>query len=115
MKSKDEILSQSSLPTEVVHVPEWGGDVWVATLSAMDGDKCTTEWTRRGKEQNFEACRALAVAWCVVDESGKRVFDPDTDVDKLNAQPNGVIQKLFDKACELNRFTKADQEALVKN
>ena len=39
--SKDAILAADDLPRETVHVPEWGGDVYVRTMSGTDRDAFT--------------------------------------------------------------------------
>lgn len=116
MKTKDEILAQTELPKDTVNIPEWGGDVIVSTLGAYDGDVMQRDWKKLGRpDGDFAGFRAWTVAHTVFDESNKRVFDPVADFDALNAHRGDIIQRLFDKACELNRLTKSDQEALVKN
>lgn len=116
MKSWEEIKSSVRLGRETVSVEAWGGDVIVAELDALTGDMMQRDWKKLGKpDGDFAGFRAFVIAHTVVDESGNRMFDPERDLDDLNRQPSSVIGKLFDKACELNRLTKSDQEELVKN
>ncbi len=115
MKSKSEIFAQQELPRAIVNVPEWGGDVLVATLRANERDRMESDWRKRGGPKGEHVgFRAFAVARCVVDAEGQRVFGDD-DVPELGALRADIISRLFDKACELNALTKSDEEELAKN
>lgn len=115
MKTKSEILAQVELPKATVRIDEWGGDVEVTTLKAIDRDRMEQSWKKLGRpDGDYSGYRAWVVAHTVLNGSGP-LFDPTQDHDALNNQPADVIGRLFDKACELNGLTKSDHEELVKN
>lgn len=116
MKSKEEILAKRELPKVTVNVPDWGGDVTVTTLTAIDRDRMEQGWKHLGREDgDYAGFRAWVVAHTIQNGDGHRFFDPQNDLDGLNQQPADLIGRLFDKACKLNALTKSDQDELVKN
>jgi hypothetical protein len=111
MLTRDQILSlKASLPTEEVQVPEWGGSVFVRTLTAAERDRFETLFTR-GKQANF---RALIVAFTACDADGKSLF-AEEDAAAIGAMPVKPVQRIFDVAMRLNAITDADVDELEKN
>ncbi len=108
--SRDSILSADDLPREEVHVPEWGGSVFVRTLTAGERDRF--EGWIAGDQ--FDRFRAKLAALAVCDEAGARVFT-DGDVDALAAKSCKALHRVADAAYRLNRFTKEDLEAIAGN
>ena len=80
--TREAILQAQDLPTEQVHVPEWGGDVLVRALTGAERDRFEQSIVeQRGKStrMNLQNIRAKLVALTVVDEQGNRIFK-DEDV-----------------------------------
>lgn len=98
------------LAKELVSVPEWGGEVWVRTLSASERDQLEIEWERT-KRVHF---RARLVYYCVCDEDGKDLFRAE-DIPVLGAQSTAAVSRVCEVAFRLNRFGKEDIEELEKN
>lgn len=109
--NRDDILGRPvDLPREEVHVPEWGGSVWVRMLTGAERDRfeMTVTDTQR---VNF---RARLVVMCACDERGIRLFH-DGDVLALGNQPAPALVRLADVALRLNKFTSEDVDELEKN
>jgi hypothetical protein len=99
-----------TLPRELVNVPEWGGDVWVRTLSASERDQLEMQWEKT-KRVHF---RARVVYYCACDEQGRDLFREE-DIPVLGAKSTTAVAKVCDVAFRLNRFTREDIEDLEKN
>lgn len=115
---KAAILAAADLPFEDVEVKAWGGTVRVRTLTGLqraewelgvaEKRKADPDAFRREFQSDF-------VSWCLVDESGARLFATGSDVEALAAKSGGVIEFLYDRANALNRVTEAAVEDLAKN
>jgi len=116
--TKEQILEALDLQTEVVEVPEWGGDVLVKGLSGAERDTLESEIvTRKGKNTtvNLVNLRAKMVARSVVDpETHKRLFT-DADVQALGKKSAIALQRVFDVAQRLAGMSSDDVEELTKN
>lgn len=116
--SKNDILSVNDRKTVEVHVPEWGGSVLVRTLSGRERDEfeASTVKTNKGKrEENFDNFRARFVALCVVDETGQRLFTSRAEVVMLGGKSVAALQRVFNKAQEINGMTENDVEELTES
>ena len=111
--TKEAILSANDRKTEDVSVPEWGGTVRVATMSASERDKWEAETYGDGKPKT-EDFRARFVALCLVGEDGKRLFT-DKEVGELGKKSAAALQRVFTAAQKLNALTDDAVEELEKN
>ena len=108
---RDTILKTPPLlHRELVPVPEWGGDVWVRTLSASERDQLEMQWEKT-KRIHF---RARLVYYCACDDAGKDLFREE-DIPILGAHSTSAITRIVDVAFRLNKFTREDIEELEKN
>jgi len=115
--TKEQILSAQDLKTEIVFIPEWGGDVIVRGLSGTDRDAYESAIiTVRGKDtqMNWVNARAKLVALAIVDEEGKQIFS-DTDVKALGQKSAAAINRVFEVAQRLSGLSAQDVEELTKN
>lgn len=121
--SKDQILGAPDLQRETVPVPEWGegaeviisemsgeaADDWAAETYTVDGDG--EDAKVKVNRKNFQA---RAVAACLVDEAGNRLFTTE-EVAKLGRKSGKVLGRLFSVADRLNGLTPKSRKALEKN
>jgi hypothetical protein len=114
--NKHDIMTVDDLKTEEVPVPEWGGSVLVRTLTARERDEFegSTVDKKTGKP-NLENFRAKLVSLCMVDENGKRLFESRADVAMLGNKSVAALQRVFNKAQELNGFSEEDVEELTED
>jgi hypothetical protein len=99
---KDQILAAEDLKTEVVPIPEWGGDVIVSEMSAADSERWLMEaFDDEGKPTRRKAPTVQLAARCIVDESGQRVFSEE-DIEALAKKSPKAIGKVFSAAVRLN-------------
>ena len=113
---RDDILKASSLKTEDVEVPEWGGVVRVRELRGRERD----EWeaslaVQRGQKMvpDVANMRAKLVARSVVDDDGEPVFSQQ-DVNALGELSAAALDRVFEVASRLSGLNPADLEEMGK-
>ncbi len=113
--NKNDILNADDLPKELVEVPEWGGEVYVRTMSGTERD--TFEATIMGEdysERNYRNVRATLCSLTMVDEEGNRLFT-DNEVGALGKKSAAALQRVFNVAQRLNGLSNEDVDDLAKN
>lgn len=98
--NKAAILAAGDVALSKVNVPEWGGDVFIKTISGVDRDRFEDGYSEQ-KMKNFRS-RFLVLTLC--DEKGDRLFT-DAEVEELSKKSSIVLNRLFEKAWSLNAFT----------
>jgi hypothetical protein len=117
MLSKKAILAAPDIKSELVHVPEWGGDVMVFGMTGSQRDEFEASIVEmRGQSQvlHMQNLRAKLCALTIRDEDGRRMFDSD-EVDALGAKSAQALQRIFEVAQRLSSVTPKDMEDLAKN
>jgi len=112
--SREQIVKADDRRTEVVPVPEWGGEVIVRALSSEELDSWE-QWIvdNRVGENTCPNLRASLVARSVVDESGNRVFG-DGEVEVLGRKSGAAVDRIFAVAQRLTARSEEDIERLKK-
>lgn len=114
--SKKDILAAVDVKTEPVEVPEWGGSVFVRTMTGADRDGFESsmivvqpDGTRKADMSNL---RAKLVALTTVDEDGNRLFEV-SDIDALSAKSSTALDRVFNASQKLNGlgFWAVDESA----
>jgi hypothetical protein len=105
--NKAAILAAGDYKLEKVTVPEWGGDVYIKTISGVDRDRFEEGYS----EQRMKNFRSRFLVLTLSDENGGRLFT-DAEVEELGKKSSLVINRLFDKAWSLNAFTNEAVEEL---
>jgi hypothetical protein len=115
--SKEDILA-TSIPSETVPVPEWGGKVILRGLTATERDdyeQAMVETFPDGSmkpKRKLHNVRASLVVLCIVNEQGEREF-ADADADLLGAKDAAVIDRLWDVCRRLCGMSTEDEEKLA--
>lgn len=120
MATKEEILAREDLGYAEVLVPEWGGAV--VRLKEMSGavrDAFETaaflEREAAKKEgRNPRNVRARMAVFSIVDPKGALVFD-ETDIPALSQKSGKALDRIWDKAQELNKLSAAEAKEVEKN
>ncbi len=116
--NRQQIIDADDFKHEDVPVPEWGGDVRVATISANERDafeKSITVERENGKVETLrETIRARLCAATIVDEDDNKLFTQD-DIDVLGAKSAKAVDRVFEVAKRLNGIGEADVKELEGN
>lgn len=116
---RDSILSAPDVVIEKVEVPEWGGSVYVKSLSGMERDAFEGSLVSKdGKNTvKYDNIRAKLVAKTACDDSGKRLFN-DADIMDLTRKSASALQRVFEVAQRLsgiNETAVQDATGELKN
>lgn len=115
--TREAILAAEDKKRERIAVPEWGGDVFVATMTGAARDAWEQSLIiRKGNrtEPNMANMRARLVAATVVDDAGQRLFTDD-DVAELGKRSAIALERVCKVAQRLNGIGDDDLEELKGN
>lgn len=117
---REAILAKNDLVTEKVHVPEWGGYVFVRNLPATDRERYLESLhvtVGKGKDARREVrvieASAKLAALTICDKNGSRIFS-DADVRELGTKSSAALERCTDAAAKLNGLND-DAQAEAKN
>ena len=111
--SKSDILEAKDIESEVVKVPEWGGEVRVDGLSLADKDQWTDSIMSDGKV-NMIGATARLCALCIRGEDGKPLFTMK-DITALSKKSAAALDRIFQVAQKLSGIGQDEIEETVKN
>ena len=100
MLSKSDILEAKDIESEVVKVPEWGGEVMVYGLTLAEKDVWTDSIIVDGKA-TMEGATARLCALCIRDEKGKFIFT-NKDITSLQNKSAKALDRVFQVAQRLS-------------
>ncbi|HEX6880944.1 MAG TPA: phage tail assembly chaperone [Terriglobales bacterium] len=115
---REEILAADDIRIELVQVPEWGGVVYIRTLSGTQRERYVEsirKVTGHGKKQSVEIVLAESgaklAAQTICDEKGTLLFS-EMDVKALGKKSSKALQRIIDAAAKLNGLDdEAEEEA----
>lgn len=114
MLNKDDILGTKDLRTKTINIPEWGGDVIISTMTALDRDEFEVAMINTVKPKSRSSIRASVAVRVIVDKNGNRLFS-DEDAGILSGKSGVALTRVYDTAISLNRITDEDIDELAKN
>ena len=114
MLTRDQILAADDLPRELVKVPEWGGDVYVKTITGAERDRWEIQIATSSKKPSSETIRAALAAMTVCDENNRLLFTQD-DIEALSNKSAAPLDRVFQVAMRLNHISQSAVEELEKN
>jgi hypothetical protein len=114
MLNKAQVLAAQDLMSEVVPVPEWGGDIKVRMLNGLEREEFQ-ELTRDAAGKIVLANYSLKLlAMTIVEEDGSRMFTMD-ELPQLGAKSPAAIDRLFPVAARLNGLLPSSVDDAEKN
>jgi hypothetical protein len=108
--NRESFLALTDKPVKV-DVPEWDAEVWLRPMSSDE----RFAWVKAtaGLGDDARIVHALLVR-CLCDETGARLLT-DEDVAALGKKNGDVIDRLGEKALQINGMGKSAQEDIAKN
>ena len=106
MLTKEAILAADDLPTEDLHVPEWGGPVRVRGLNCADRDAFLMELLRWKKGDTFDPAgvhgqKAKLVQMTVCNGDGSLLFNVE-DRAALGVKSAAALDRIYAVAMRLS-------------
>jgi hypothetical protein len=114
MLTKDQILAATQLPVEEVNVPEWGGTVFVRTMTGTERDQCEQAILTAKEKKRRLNVRAMYAVRTIIDEKGNRLF-ADNDADELAKTSAKALDRIFGVALRMSGVKEEDIAELEKN
>ena len=114
MLTREAILSADDLKTEKVAVPEWGGHVFVKTMTGTEKDNFESGLVNADGKVSVRDIRARMVAAVTVDEVGNALFT-DSDINAISGKSAAALDRIFAASKKLNAVTDEDVEELGKH
>lgn len=109
--SRIEILDATDYQRELVEVPEWGGSVWVQSMSGTERDSYEAELVGSGDNDdqayNLFNLRAKLACRSLVDEAGKKLFS-EAEIAVLGEKDAYPLERVCAVARRLSRLRKTD-------
>lgn len=109
--SIDQILQAEDLQITEVKCPEWGGSVFVRTISANQRDAFELKFAGADKV----GLRAGLVATALCDEQGAFLNPSEAQVKALGQKASGPLDRIFAAVMRINAMRQEDIEELEKN
>lgn len=110
--TREAILQKDDLRREVVKVPEWGGEVIIASMSGAARD--TWEQSLIADKVSMDNIRARLVVATAIDEAGNPLFTA-ADIAALGKKSSSALDRCVKVAQKLNRLTETELDDLAKN
>ncbi len=116
--SRDKVLGAKTPPRERVELGELedGGFVLVRGMTGTERDAFEAsciEGRGRKRDVNTKNIRAKLVAFCAIDETGRRVFTDD-DATELGTIRADLLDRIFSVAQRLSGMSEQDVDELGK-
>lgn len=116
--NREDILKAQDLVTEEVEVPEWGGSVFIRTMTGAERNAFELEVVPGvadgSNRMDVLNMREKLLVKVIVDDKGQRLFT-DKDIKALGEKSAAALDRLFEVAQRLNRLSARDVEELEKN
>lgn len=105
MLTREQILGIQDAEVVAVECPEWGGTVYVRSMSGADRDEFESAAVALRKAGQLSGqARALVCAFVLCDESGARLFRLE-DVEAIGAKRASVLERIAEAGMQINRLT----------
>ncbi len=115
MLTRKQILEQTTMKTQVVKVPEWGGDVTIKEWTTNERSAFEADCDFAGKkEASTQMVREKAIVHSVIDDKGKLMFT-DADLTSLSQTSAAATDRVFAAVSKLNHISADDEKELAKN
>jgi hypothetical protein len=96
--TREQILGAADLKKERVEVPEWGGEVYVRTMTGAEREAFEV----RAVDTKAKVIPTL-LALTLCDAEGSLIFTPD-DIDAINGKSVAALMRLQAVAVRINRI-----------
>lgn len=116
--NKEDILQAKDVKIEAVDVPEWGGGVYVRSITAAERGQIEEAAAKfkesKGKDSFARTFTVKFAALAICDEEGTRLFKDD-EIAQLQLKNAAAIARVAEVAQRLSGFTKEEMDELEKN
>lgn len=115
--TREQILGADDIKTELVNVPEWGGEVRVRVLPGSMRALWVSDCMKRSRPDgtvDTGNMRETLCAMCIVGDDGAQLFHLG-DLEALSKKSSVALERVFRAAQRINALRDEDMERLEKN
>lgn len=113
--TRDQILGAQDITRVEVPVPEWGGSVFVRSLTGLERDAVDAGIAAANEAKTLLInARARFAAAYICDDTGAALFT-DRDIDALGAKSAVALGRVCDAGNKLNKLEAGSVEDAAKN
>ena len=112
MLTRDQILALSDVVIQKVVMPEWGGEVFIRTMTGEDF--LLLESMRPGKDGEDKDSLEKTIVLCTCNELGERLFT-EADIPTLKKKSFASLQRLAAAILAHNSLTTEGLDDAEKN
>lgn len=114
--TREQILQAPDIRTEILHIEEWGGDVWVKSMSGTERDRFEASILDMKTKQTvkLENIRAKLCSCTLCDEEGNLLFT-EKDVELLGKKNANALSKVFMLAKALSGIGEEEMTDLTSS
>lgn len=115
--TRDAILSADDLPSEIVSVPEWGGNVRIRTMTGSERDTFEASLIGSGGKdtsKNLRDLRARFASLVIIGDDKERLFN-EKDIKALGRKSASALDRVLSAGQRLNGLSNNDVEELAGN
>jgi hypothetical protein len=109
--NKQQIRDIDDLPSKIVHMPEWGGDIKIRTMSAKH--RIEFEKLNVNAKTELETIINLIMFSCV-NQDDSLMFDKN-DFEFLSSKSAKSLMRIFEEAVGMSTLTEKKLEEKAKN
>ena len=106
------ILATEDIKSVCMPVPEWGGDIYIKTMTSKRRDELEARFMSGGK--SMAGLRAAIGVLCICNEDGELIFNSKQEA-ALSEKSGDVLARIADAAMKHNGFSDDDVEELAGN
>lgn len=115
---RESIIRRRPLKLEKVHVPEWGGDVYVREMTGAERDWLDSQMydpkTKDVSLLNVPNYRATIAALVLADENGALLFTKH-DIPFLSSQPARGLERVMEAGLRVSGMSDTAVDDAEKN
>lgn len=112
--TKAQILAANDVKRVKLEVPEWGGEVYISTMTGTARDEFETGVLATQRGGKVGDARARMAAATLTDEKGNLLFTYE-DIEELGKKSQLALDRVVSASQKLNKMTNADLEEAEKN
>lgn len=110
-----DILGKEDKVSERLDIPEWGGCIYVRVMSAKERSEIEDLFMRiHESKKDTGKFRSELIRRTWVDCNGALMITDEAIATHMMGKNALAIEKIFEKACEVNGFRQKDIEVLKK-
>lgn len=114
MLNANDILSVNDTQVKELEIPEWGGTVYIKTMTGAERDRFEMDCAQLASGNYPKLFRARFACTILCDENGKRLFK-DGDAEKLANKAGSALDKILEEGMAFNAVSDEDVKELEKN